>query len=54
MRGSNVVVLRPELVKAFPTSDAVNAALASYLAFVAEARALTRRTTARATKRKAA
>lgn len=54
MRGSNVVVLRPELVKAFPTSEAVNDALASYLSFVTEARALTRRTTARASKRKAA
>jgi hypothetical protein len=43
MQGSNVVVLRPELRKAFPTSEAVNDALASYLAFAREARDLTRR-----------
>ena len=32
-RSSNVVVLKPELQKAFPTSEAVNKALASLLAF---------------------
>jgi hypothetical protein len=55
-QGSNVVVLRPELQKAFPTSQAVNAALASYLAFAREAKSLTgRATTGRAaTKRRAA
>ena len=31
--GSNVVVLQPEIQKAFPTSEAVNKALASMLAF---------------------
>ena len=51
---SNVVVLRPELRKAFPTSKAVNDALASYLAFAQEARGLTTRAPARATKRRAA
>lgn len=40
-RGSNVVVLRPEIRKAFPTSEAVNNALASYLAFAREAKGLT-------------
>ncbi len=40
-QGSNVVVLRPELQKAFPTSQAVNDALASYLAFAREAKSLT-------------
>ena len=30
---SNVVVLKPEIQKAFPTSEAVNQALASMLAF---------------------
>ena len=30
---SNVVILKPEIMKAFPTSDAVNKALASMLAF---------------------
>ena len=46
-QGSNVVVLRPEIQKAFPTSEAVNDALASYLAFAREADSLTRRGTAR-------
>jgi hypothetical protein len=40
---SNVVVLRPELRKAFPTSESVNDALASYLAFARAARDLTAR-----------
>ena len=34
--GSNVVVLQPEIQKAFPTSEAVNKALASMLAFAKE------------------
>ena len=41
---SNVVVLQPEIQKAFPTSEAVNRALASMLAFTQEAQALTGRT----------
>ena len=36
-QGSNVVVLQPEILKAFPTSEAVNKALASMLAFAQEA-----------------
>ena len=32
-RASNVVVLQPEIQQAFPTSEAVNQALASLLAF---------------------
>ncbi len=51
---SNVVVLRPELQKAFPTSEAVNNALASYLAFALEAKGLTVRSSGRATKRRLA
>ena len=43
-QGSNVVVLQPEIQKAFPTSEAVNKALASMLAFAQEARGLTSRT----------
>ena len=43
MRGSNVVVLEPEIQKAFPTSEAVNKALASLLAFTKEAKSLTTR-----------
>lgn len=35
-QGSNVVVLQPEILKAFPTSEAVNKALASMLAFAKE------------------
>lgn len=36
VQGSNVVVLQPEIQKAFPTSEAVNKALASLLALVQE------------------
>lgn len=41
MQGSNVVVLQPEIQKAFPTSEAVNKALASMLAFTREAQTIT-------------
>lgn len=41
VEGSNVVVLQPEIQKAFPTSEAVNKALASMLAFAQEAQSLT-------------
>jgi hypothetical protein len=40
-QGSNVVVLQPEIQKAFPTSEAVNKALASMLAFAKETQGLT-------------
>jgi hypothetical protein len=43
-QGSNVVVLQPEILKAFPTSEAVNKALASMLAFAKETQSLTGRT----------
>lgn len=43
-QGSNVVVLQPEILKAFPTSEAVNKALASMLAFAKETQGLTGRT----------
>lgn len=42
-QGSNVVVLEPEIHKAFPTSEAVNKALASLLAFAQETQGLTAR-----------
>ncbi len=42
-QGSNVVVLQPEIQKAFPTSEAVNKALASMLAFARETQGLTSR-----------
>lgn len=53
-QGSNVVVLSPELHKAFPTSEAVNKALASLLAFAQETQGLTGRATRNARKRAAA
>lgn len=44
-QGSNVVVLNPEIQKAFSTSEAVNKALASMLAFAQETRGLAARST---------
>jgi len=43
VQGSNVVVLQPEIQKAFPTSESVNRALASMLAFAKETQGLTGR-----------
>lgn len=40
-QGSNVVVLQPEIQKAFPTSEAVNKALATMLAFAQETQDIT-------------
>jgi hypothetical protein len=40
LQGSNVVVLQPEIQKAFPTSEAVNKALANMLAFAKETQVL--------------
>lgn len=40
-QNSNVVALRPEIQKAFPTSEAVNAALMHLLAFTKTAQKLT-------------
>ena len=53
IQGSNVVVLQPEISKAFPTSEAVNKALASMLAFAQETQGLTRRSS-RATRKRVA
>jgi len=52
--GSNVVVLQPEIQKAFPTSEAVNRALASMLAFAQETQGLTGRSGRTTRKRVAA
>lgn len=52
-QGSNVVVLQPEIQKAFPTSAAVNQALASMLAFAQETQGIARRT-GRTTRKRAA
>jgi len=54
MTGSNVVVLQPEIQKAFPTSEAVNKALASLLAFAQETQGLTGRSGSKPRKRAAA
>ena len=54
MQGSNVVVLQPEIQKAFPTSEAVNKALASMLAFAQETQGLTGRASRTSRKRAAA
>ena len=43
VHGSDVVVLQPEIHKAFPTFEAVNKALTSMLAFAREAQGLTGR-----------
>jgi len=47
MQGSNVVVLDPEIFKAFPTSAAVNQALGSLLAVARETVRLTSRSSKR-------
>jgi hypothetical protein len=40
-KGTSVVLLDPAIAKVFPTSEAVNKALASMLAFTQEAQTLT-------------
>ena len=54
LQGSNVVVLQPENLKAFPTSEAVNKALASMLAFAKETQGLAGQSKRTARKRVAA
>ena len=51
--GSNLVLVEPDLAKAFPDSASVNAALRSVVEFAQVAAGLTRRSGARATKRRA-
>ena len=53
-QGVNVVVLQPEIIKAFPTSEAVNKALTSMLAFAHETQGLTGRSSGTSRKRAAA
>jgi hypothetical protein len=53
-QSSNVVVLQPEIQKAFPTSEAVNKALATMLAFAKETQGLTSRSSRTPRKRAAA
>ena len=52
--GSNLVLVDPDLAKAFPDSASVNAALRSVVEFAQVAAGLTRRSSARTTKRRAA
>jgi len=42
-KGSNSILLRPDIAKAFPTSDAVNEALSGLLQLAEQAQKLTRR-----------
>ena len=51
---SNVVVLKPEIQKAFPTSEIVNKALVSMLAFSEDTQKRAARPAGRATERGAA
>ena len=53
-QGSNIVVLQPEIQKAFPTSEAVNKALATMLAFAQETQGLAGRSSRTLRKRVAA
>ena len=53
-RQSNVVVLKPEILKAFPTSEAVNKALANMLAFSEATQSLLEVKSAKGARRKAA
>jgi hypothetical protein len=54
VQGSNVDVLQSEIQKAFPTSEAVNKALAGMLAFAKETQGLTGRSGRTTRKRVAA
>lgn len=47
-KGNNLVLLKPELAKIFPTNEAVNAALDSLVGVARSATSVTKRTRARA------
>lgn len=53
-KGSNLVLLTPELSKIFPTNEAVNTALSSLVGVARSVKNLTSRSSGRATKRRAA
>ena len=53
-KGSNLVLLTPELSKIFPTNEAVNTALSSLVGIARSVKGLTSRSSGRATKRRAA
>ncbi len=50
-KGSNLVLLTPELAKIFPTNEAVNSALESLVGVARSATGLTRRSSGTAQKR---
>ena len=52
--GSNLVLLEPDLAKTFPNSAAVNAALRSVVEFAKLSASMTKHSTSKAVKRKAA
>ncbi len=52
--GSNLVLVEPDLVKAFPDSASVNAALRSVVEFAKLSAGLTRRSSGRVVKRRTA
>ena len=53
-KGSNLILLTPELSKIFPTNEAVNSALNSLVGVARSVKGLTSRSSGRATKRRAA
>lgn len=53
-KGTSVVLLEPELAKAFPTSEAVNEALRGLLSLTEQTSRLTGRSSGRGAKRRAA
>jgi len=53
-KGSNLVLLTPELAKIFPTTEAVNAALSSLVGVARSATGLRSRSTGRSTKHRGA
>ena len=53
-KGSNLILLTPELSKIFPTNEAVNTALSSLVGVARSVKGLTSRSSGRATKRRAA
>jgi hypothetical protein len=51
-KGSNLVLLTPELSKIFPTNEAINTALSSLVVVARSATGLTSRSSGRSTKRR--
>ena len=53
-KGSNLILLTPELSKIFPTNEAVNTALSSLVGVARSVKGLTSRSSGRVIKRRAA